>query len=163
MQVNGEVWTPYQEKDDPCNSTYSVQYADYGIIPLYTIYAYRDPAGRYDAYSENLLRMRVMNVTEPGMYPLDGTYKEDFDSYIIFAAQQPTGDAKRFVNDTSKSSFVVNVQELTPGVYSSTKGIKGSFSGILYNEADPSDSLTIEKGEFTFKVVGANYDHHCDD
>lgn len=161
MEVNGQLWTPFQSKDDPCTSTYGGHSADLGEIPIYTIYAYRDPAGIDDATSDNLLRIRIMNVTKPGAYPLDGTYKEDFESYFIFAVQQPAGNAKRYVNDPGRSPFVINVQELIPIKYSSTKGIKGFFSGILYNEADPSDSLTIEKGEFTFNIVNVNNDVHC--
>lgn len=157
------MWIPFQAKDDPCNSTYTCQFANLGEIPLYTFYAYRDPEGISDGTSDNLLRMRVMNVTEPGAYPLDGSYKEDFDSYIIFAVQQSTGNVKRYVNDPGRSPFVINVQELFPTKYSTSKGIAGSFSGILYNEADPSDFLTIEKGEFAFNILGANYSHHCGD
>ena len=161
MEVNGQLWMPFQSKDDPCASTYGGHSSDLGEIPIYTIYAYRDPAGIDDATSDNLLRIRIMNVTKPGAYPLDGTYKEDFESYFIFAVQQPAGNAKRYVNDPGRSPFVINVQELIPIKYSPTKGIKGSFSGILYNEADPSDSLTIENGKFTFNIVNVNYDRHC--
>jgi hypothetical protein len=149
MRVNDQQWTPFQEKDNPCSSTYSGSNATISmrsgeIIPFYTVYAYRDPQGRADADSENLLRMRVMNVTRPGTYLLDGTYKEDFDSYLMFQMQKP--NFQRYVNDPARSPFVINVQEIIPIKGSPTKGIKGSFSGILYNENNPSDSLIIEKG-----------------
>ena len=158
MQVNGEKWTPFQDKNDPCSSTYIGTYSTLSeIIPFYTVYAYRDPQGRADADSENLLRMRVMNVTRPGTYLLNGTYKEDFDSYLMFQMQKP--NFRRYVNDPARSPFVVNVQEFIPIKGSPTKGIKGSFSGILYNEKDPSDSLIIEKGTFVFNVV--NSSRHC--
>jgi hypothetical protein len=155
MKVNGQEWTPFQDKNDPCRSTYSGSYATLSeIIPFYTVYAYRDPQGRADAYSENLLRMRVMNVTKPGTYLLDGTYKEDFDSYIIF--QLPQG---RYVNDPARSPFMINVQEIIPIKGFISTGIKGTFEGILYKEGDPSDSLVIEKGTFVFNVVNSN--RHC--
>jgi hypothetical protein len=162
MRVNDQQWTPFQQKDDPCSSTYSGSYATISmmsgeIIPFYTVRAYRDPQGKADADSENLLRMRVMNVTRPSTYLLDGTYKEDFDSYLMFQMQKP--NFRRYVNDPARSPFVVNVQEFIPIKGSPTKGIKGSFSGILYNEKDPSDVLVIEKGTFVFGVV--NFGDHC--
>ncbi len=162
MQVNGEVWEPFQEEDNPCYSTFAGTFGHYGEMPMYTIYAYRDPAGIAEWLSENMLRMRVMNVTEPGTYLLDGTYKEDFDSYFMFQTREDLENHNRYVNDPGRSAFVVIVKEFIPGRYSSTKGIKGSFSGILYNEVDLLDSLIIEKGEFTFAFVGAGYDNHCD-
>ncbi len=159
MQIDGQLWTPFQSKEDICVSTYHCSFAHYGNSPLYTIYAYRDPTGRADAYSENLLRLRVMNVTEPGTYPLDGSYKEDFDSYIIFQIQQPTGNPKRYVNDHFRSPFIIQVNEIFQPEGSAIPGIKGSFSGTLYNEDDLLDSLVIENGDFTFKYLGNN---HCD-
>ncbi len=33
------------------------------------------------------------------------------------------------------------------------QGIKGSFAGTLYNEANPMDSLIISRGAFTLKKV----------
>ena len=144
MNVNGQVWTPFQSEDDPCSSTYSGHHGFLNEMPFYTIYAYRDPEGIADAFSENLLRISVKNVTTLGDYLLDGTYKEDFDSsYIIFVVQQPTGNSKRYVNDPQRSPFIFNVEKFFPRKNAISTGIKGSFSGILYNEADPSDSLTI--------------------
>jgi hypothetical protein len=32
-------------------------------------------------------------------------------------------------------------------------GIRGSFTGILYNEVDPRDSVTITRGAFVLKKV----------
>jgi len=162
MKVNGELWTPFQDKDNPCRSTYSGSYATATmrsgeIIPFYTVYAYRDPQGRVGVDSENLLRMRVMNVTKPGTYLLDGTYKEDFDSYLIFVTQKPKYG--RYVNDPARSPFVINVQDIIPIKGSISTGIRGTFAGILYKEGDPSDSLLIAKGTFVFNIV--NFGDHC--
>jgi len=159
MEVNDQLWTPYQSKENTCVSTYFYNFAHYGSAPLYTIYAYRDPTGRADAYSENMLRMGVMNVTEPGTYPLDGSYKEFFGSYIIFTVKQSTGNYKRYVNDHFRSPFIIQVNEIPLKEWSSIPGIKGSFSGTLYNEDDSLDSLVIEQGEFTLKYPGKD---HCD-
>gem|GEM_PF-3378208 len=54
MEVNGEKWTPFQDKNDPCSSTYSGSYATNlmtsgEIIPFYTVRAYRDPQGTQQA------------------------------------------------------------------------------------------------------------------
>lgn len=99
MQVNGEDWEPYEEEGNPCYSTFTGVSGDLGSIPLYTIYAYRDPAGLAEWRSKNLLRMQVMNVTEPGTYLLDGTYQEDFDSYFMFQTREDSENHNRYVND----------------------------------------------------------------
>ncbi|WP_162053727.1 DUF5025 domain-containing protein [Pontibacter pamirensis] len=160
MEVNDRLWTPFQSKEDTCVSTYSYSFSHYGSAPVYTIYAYRDPTGRADAYSENLLRMRVMNVTKPGTYPLYGSYKEGIDaSYIIFQIQQSMGNPKRYVNDPSRRPFIIQVNEIPLKERRTIPGIKGSFSGTLYNEDNLLDSLVIKKGKFTFKYPGKD---HCD-
>jgi hypothetical protein len=159
MRVNDQEWKPFQSKEDPCSSTYAGLASGSNENPFYVIFAHRDPTGRADAYSENLLRLQVMNVTKPGTYLLDGTYKENFDSYIIFVTQRPKH--ARYVNMPSRWPFVVNVTAITNWKKLVIPGIKGSFSGVLYNEADPSDSLVIEKGEFNFYTMGARSDLHC--
>ena len=159
MRVNDQEWKPFQSKEDPCNSTYAGSASALNENPFYVISAYRDPTGRADAYSENLLRLQVMNVTKPSIYPLDGTYKENFDSYIIFVTQRPKHG--RYVNMPSRSPFVVTVTEIPVKKGYVIPGLKGTFSGILYNEQDPSDSLVIEKGEFNFYTMGARSDLHC--
>lgn len=161
MQVNGQEWKPFQSEENPCYSTYTSGYAHLGEIPLITFYAYRDLKGRADADSQNLLRMRVMNVTEPGIYLLDGTYKEDFDSYVIFQMQQADGEPRRYINMPKRYPFVVNVDEIAPKKGYTIPGTKGTFAGVLYNEADPSDSLVIKRGKFAFDVLTAGFQYHC--
>lgn len=161
MQVNKQVWTPFQAKDDPCTSTYTCQYGHLGETPFYTIYAYRDPNGTANAESENLLRLQVMNVTEPGSYRLDGTYQKDFDSYLIFQTRNSAGNVRRYISDFRRSPVVFYVDDLYVRPGASIPSIRGSFSGVLYNEGNPADSLTIEKGTFNFNYVGVNYNRHC--
>ena len=49
---------------------------------------------------------------------------------------------------------MVNVSEVLEPVYGGVlHGIKGSFAGTLYNEANPMDSLIISRGTFTLKKV----------
>lgn len=91
-----------------------------------------------------------------------GTYKKDFDSYFMLQRREDLENRNRYVNEPSRSAFLVTVKEFISGRYSSTKGVKGSFSGILYNEDDQLDSLIIEKGEFTFGFIGVGYDSYCD-
>jgi len=161
MEMNGQVWTPYQDPGDPCTSTFSGISGGIGEKPLYTFSAYRDPTGRTDAYSENLLRMQLLNVTEPALYLLEGTYKKDFDSYFIFQMRQPAGEVKRYTNIPQRYPFVVNVEAITTKKAYTIPGIKGTFAGVVYNEDNPLDSLVIEKGKFSFDVLSAQYDYHC--
>ena len=163
MQVNGQLWTPYQDSTDPCNSTYSgnyseLQYASGVVIPFYLFLAYRDPGGQTGVDSDNYLRIQAMNVTKPGLYLLDGTYKENFDSYLTFNVKQVAGKSKRYVNNPNRRPFEINVEEITYRENASIPSIKGSFEGVAYNEIDVFDSLIIEKGKFNFKYMG-NY--HC--
>ena len=161
MQVNGQVWTPYQVPNDPCTSTFSGIYGGIGEKPIYTFNAYRDPTGKANAYSENLLRMQLVNVTEPGLYLLDGTYKKDFDSYFMFQMQQPTGNFKLYVNIPQRYPCVVNVEAIATKKGYTIPGIKGTFVGVVYNEDNPLDSLVIEKGKFAFDIMSARYDLQC--
>lgn len=127
---------------------------------MYTIEAKRDPRDLPEAYSEYLY-LKVLNVTQPGTYLLNGTYKKDFGSSFLFVVQPPTGKSKSYVNDPSRSTFVVNITAITYWKQLSIPGIKGSFSGVLYNEEEPSDSLIIEKGAFNFHSLTSSYNYHC--
>ncbi len=159
MSINGKQWLPYQDPDNPCYSTFIGSIAGPGV---YRISAYRDPSGAAEWWSENLLRMQVLNVTEPGIYFLEGTYKEDFDSYFMFQIRPTMDNYSRYVNDPTRGDFVVHVHEFLPARLIPSKGLRGSFYGILYNEDNPLDSLIIENGEFTFDYIGAGYERHCD-
>ncbi|MEQ9438725.1 MAG: DUF5025 domain-containing protein [Cyclobacteriaceae bacterium] len=128
-------------------------------MPMYTIYAYRDPEGRDDYLSENFLRSRIMDVTDTGTYRLDGSYENDFDSYFLFVVRESAEESKRYINDPAKEPFFFHVKEFFPLQYSDTRGFGGSFNGVLYNEHDPTDFLIISQGAFTFGIV--NYDDHC--
>ena len=166
MLVNGKEWKPYQNPKDPCSSTF---YAATGMLgwmgeelPFYTVHAYCDLSGRGDAHSENLLRMQVMNTIAPGIYILDGSYKKDlFDSYIIFQTRKSTGDVKRYINDPKRKAFTVTIEAFLPVKGLSYKGIKGTFEGVVYNEDTPSDSLIIDKGNFTFGIVNGGFEQQC--
>ncbi len=160
MVVDGEAWVPFHSKEDTCSSTFIGQYGFLGESPMCTIYAFKDPEGIDDAESENLLRTRIMNVVDTGTYILDGSYENDFDSYFLFVVEQPDGVRKRYVNNPVKNQFQVHIEELYPMEEgSSSLAYSGSFEGVLYNEQDSSDSLTISQGQFKFGSV--NYDDHC--
>jgi Domain of unknown function (DUF5025) len=165
MLVNGQLWTPYQNPKDICSSTFGGRYWELvtsDVIPIYTLEARRDPNGINDAYSENTLRLQVKGVYGPGVYVINGTYKEDFDSYVVFYAKQSPNNYKKYVNDPRRKPFTVDVGEIIPiKEFVAAKGIKGTFSGVLYNEADPSDSLRIDMGEFTFNIVNVGSDKQC--
>nr|WKN40366.1 DUF5025 domain-containing protein [Tunicatimonas sp. TK19036] len=129
-----------------CKSTYNGSFGYLGAMPMYTIYAYRDPEGRDDYLSENFLRTRIMDVTDTGTYLLNGSYENDFDSYFLFVVRESAEDSKRYINNPAKESFSFHVKEFFPTEYSDSRGFKGSFSGVLYNEDDPKDSLVISQG-----------------
>ena len=163
MHVNGQLWTPYQDPIDPCRSTYSgqyteLQYSSGEIKPFYRFVAYRDSTGRADVYSDTYLRMQVMNVTKPDAYILNGFYGEDFDSFITFKVEQPDGSFKRYTNNARRIPMVVYVDEISFMKNVSIPSIKGTFSGVIYNETNPSDSLIIEQGRYNFKYMGG---FHC--
>jgi hypothetical protein len=158
MHINGWLWKPLEPEGDPCRGTFTCNYSEIsGGNPFYIISAYYDPNGKTDADSESLLYMQIMDVNLPGTYALDGSYRNAFDSYIVSRQQPPS--LKFYANNPQRSPFTVQVQDIFPLKYSFSKGIKGTFSGTLYNEADPADSLMVEQGQFRFAVV--NYHDHC--
>ena len=159
MTVDGEIWVPFQSKEDTCSSTYLGSYGFLGKSPMCTIYAYKDPEGIANHQSDSFLRTRIMNVVDTGTYFLDGSYENDFDSYFLFVTQQPDGVGKRYVNSPIRNRFQVHVKELDPIEGSTSRSFNGSFEGVLYNEKDSNDSLVISRGQFRFGSV--NSTDHC--
>ena len=166
MVLDGRKWEPDQDEQDSCKAGFSCRYADLvrpgvGLSPKYVIVASRDPKGFEVAdhiKSENYLRMQVPDVRQPGAYVLDGTWRGHFLPFMTFSVRQPDGTYKIYVNDARRTPLVVNVSEIVRDVSISMPGIIGTFSGGLYNEKDPSDSLVVTKGEFNLTYMGAN---HC--
>lgn len=64
-----------------------------------------------------------------------------------------SGINKLYINSTSKENSTVRIDELIVNKSSAFIGIKGTFSGILYEENNPLDSVVIEDCRFTFKRI----------
>ena len=169
MQVNGQDWIPGVAPNDPCSGAFGSSYTDVtcndgrGTIPVYFFRAFRDPNKDYDyTTTESFANFEFAGAKEPGIYSLEGSRKQEFTSNFMFGLKQPsTGKRKRYINDPSRKPFIVNVKAIYRDHSKVIPGIEGSFSGVLYNEENPSDSLIITKGEFMFKRV-ASTTGNCD-
>ncbi len=167
MLLNGAPWEPSRIGQDECMRTFGGAWSsatdNTGKRPYYTVWAYQDPRwesedsedGDVPEYeSDNIFLFQVMDVWEPGRYSITGSYKDHISSYARFHVQKPGGTSKLYVNKANSSSFVVEISEIcAPLSELPVNGIKGSFYGTLYNEANPQDSLTIRRGEFTLKKI----------
>jgi len=160
MQINGRVWKPYQNSTDPCYSTFKMQASSLGLIPFYSFYAWRDSIGRADFRSQDALTIQIMGVTKPGVYPLNGTWKANFESHVTLNLKQATGANKRYINSPDRTPFVVTVRELITDTPTFIPSLIGSFAGTLYAEDDRNDSLVIDQGTFAFQKGTSNF-HHC--
>lgn len=151
MSVNGQTWKPSQSAQDPCFGTFWMQYGSAGGTPRYLFLAYYDSLGRADFRSQDVLIMQVMGITKPGTYSLTGTWKSNFESYTIFRRQLPNGQSRRYVNDPARGSFTVTVSEwyIRPSSVI-IPSLRGTFSGTLYAEENPSDSVVIRRGGMAF-------------
>ncbi|MEZ0483381.1 DUF5025 domain-containing protein [Fibrella aquatica] len=158
MQINGRDWKPYQNSTDPCYSTFKMQASALNHIPFYRFYAWRDSIGRADTRSQDALTIQIMNVTEPGAYPLNGTWKAHFESYVTLNMKQASGANKRYINSPDRTPFVVTVRELITDI-PFVPGLIGSFAGTLYAEDDSNDSLVINQAAFAFLKLTSNFDH----
>jgi hypothetical protein len=166
MQVNGQRWQPAQIGEDDCRQTFSVSRSALtgsgGVNkPFYTIWAYQDPKAVANYQSENVFRLQFMNVEKVGSYPITGSYKQDFSSFVVFTLNKPGAPSSRYINKTDRANFKVEVNAFYPIPTSFSTGIEGTFSGTLYNESNPQDSITIAKGAFTFKKVNWSTFNQC--
>lgn len=156
MYLDGAYWEPVLSDTDPCYGTYHCSMNGRGY---YGITAHRDPNGIRNASSQDYLRMELINVDKPGLYPLEGTYRTQFTSFLTFSrGRLSEGPRVRYVNRPDRHPFVVEIERLLPIKYLSYPGIEGTFRGFAYNESDDADSLFID-GRFTFGMVGGN--DHC--
>lgn len=168
MQVNGQDWIPDVDPNDPCSGAFGSSYTDVrytddrGTVPVYFFRAFRDPNKDYNYTStESFANFEFSGGKEPGTYLVNGSYKNDFTSHFLFSQKMSgTDKRKRYINDPSRKPFVVQVEAIYRDYSKVIPGIRGSFSGALYNEDNPKDSLVITKGKFDFKRVAAS--ENCD-
>ncbi|ALJ01050.1 DUF5025 domain-containing protein [Rufibacter tibetensis] len=161
MQLNNQRWQPSQIGEDKCMQKFHGAWSYLGGKPYFTIVASRDAKMVDNTWSEEGLRLQIFDLTRVGVYPITNSYKEDFVSYVSLRVNTSGGAPKVYVNKTDKPAFWVEVKEFydLPGF--SQKGIKGTFYGTLYNEANPQDSVSFEKGEFLFKKVNWHNYNQC--
>jgi len=161
MEVNGQGWQPGQIGKDECMRTY---YGAWSLLdyPFFNIVAYRDPQGLTGARSENALQIQIVNVTGLGKYELTGSYLESFKSHVLFTVKKPDGSYVRYINKRNLASFSVVFEEFISVPKTDIKGVKGIFSGTLYNDVDPLDSITITQGNFMFNRPNRYSFDQCD-
>ena len=165
MQVNGKFWEPSQVGKDKCLQTYNAAWSELtenGVRkPYYTILASRNEKALATSQSENGFRLRIFNVQKTGTYPLTGSYTEPYNSFAVFSVRKPDGTYAQYINKLNKPAFKVEVNEIIPLPGSLVTGIRGTFQGTLYNENNSLDSLTFNRGAFTFKKVNWNNFNQC--
>jgi hypothetical protein len=157
MSINGQLWQPSLIDNDASCPTFECEYTLLNDNPFYTIIAYKDSQSRTDFESENIFRIQIMNVDKIGVYNTSDTYG-DFNSYAKFEINE-SGIQKIYENSTTKINSFVRIDEMLP-IASSIDGIRGSFSGILYNNENLKDSIVIDNCTFTFKKLNCgNFCH----
>jgi hypothetical protein len=165
MKINGANWLPSLVDGDKCRSAFIPEgffiTTQDGIIPYYKIMAYKDKNARTDGYSENIFRIQVGNVTKEGTYNVSGSYKDHFGSHALFSVHNADGTSKLYVSLEDKPSITVEVEEIIPIEGASVTGISGVLYGTLYNEADHTDTMTIEAGKFFFSKMNWFDFEHC--
>jgi len=158
MEVNGELWMPSVIDNDTCTQTFKCSYSQIDDRPFYTIMAYKDSHSEATIHSDNIFRLQIMNVREPGVYPISDT-DGDFKSYARFIVNSEVAK-KTYLNDTLNSSSV-EIIGIIPIDGSVTKGVHGKFSGVLFNTDNRNDSIVITDCNFYFERVNWNDFDQC--
>jgi hypothetical protein len=154
MYVNDQVWEPATVNNDNCYKKLKCYYSK-EALPFYTIDAYNGYLPGSIESSENYFRLQIMRVRGIGKYYINQP-SEGLNSYARLVKTEPSG-VKVYVNDVNTNSSAAIIDEiLQPLKYSTLNGVKGSFSGILYNEANRQDSIIIKDCKFTFAKVNWN-------
>jgi len=157
MYLNDQFWQPSLIDNDSCFSTFHCDYSEIGEMPFYTIIAYKDSQSRANTLSENMIRIQIMNVNSTGLFNISDPFG-DFNSYAMFVINE-SGNQKIYQNSATKISSEIIIEEMLPIDGSILTGIRGSFSGILYNNVNPNDSIVIDNCKFTFKKI--NWANFC--
>ena len=160
MNINKQIWQPSVIGNDSCSVALRCEMSTVdGEITFYTITAYKDSQSKTNAESENIFMLQIMDVNGAGSYPISDPYG-DFKSYVRFVKNE-SGNQRIYGNSTIHASSFVQIEELIPKSGSALIGIKGSFSGILYNIANPKDSIIIDNCLFNLKKLNRNNFCQC--
>lgn len=156
MTLNDQLWQPSLIENDSCYSTFRCDLSEIDDSPFYTIQAFRDSQSRSNFESENIFRFQIMNVTGTGDYNISDPYG-DLNSYAYFIINE-LGNQRIYENHSTQLKAVVSINEIYPIAGSMLTGIKGTFTGVLYNKDNPNDSIVIDNCNFTFKKINwANF------
>jgi len=162
MNINDQIWQPSVIGNDSCSvalqCAMTTIHADENF---YTITMYKDSQSKTNSESENIFRLQIMDVNGAGSYPISDPFG-DFKSYARFVKNE-SGNKQIYDNSTTIASSVVKIDELFPTNSSALIGIKGSFSGILYNRDNPKDSIVIDSCIFSLKKLNRNSFYQCAD
>jgi len=162
MNLNGQIWQPSVIGSDSCSVALRCEMSTiHADENFYTITLYKDSQSRTNSESENIIYMQIMDVTSTGNYAISDPFG-DFKSYVRFVKNE-SGNQRIYGNNTIHASSIVQIEELIPKNGSALIGIKGSFSGILYNRNNPKDSIVIDNCIFSFRKLNMNSFYQCAD
>ena len=156
--LNDQLWQPSVIGNDSCSVALQCKMSTiHADKNYYTITVYKDSKSRTNFESENIFYLQIMDVTSTGTYAISDPYG-DFKSYARFVKNE-SGNQRIYDNSTTNASSKVQIEELIHTNGSALIGIKGSFSGILYNRVNPKDSIVIDNCVFNLKKL--NWNNFC--
>jgi len=160
MNINDQIWKPSVIGNDSCSVALRCAMTTiHGDKNFYTITMYKDSKSRTDLESENIFYLQIMDVISTGTYVISDPFG-DFKTYARFVKNE-SGNRRIYDNSTTKASSKVQIVELIPKIGSALIGIRGSFSGILYNKVNPKDSIVIDNCLFNLKKLNRNNFCQC--
>jgi len=160
MNINDQIWQPSVIGNDSCSVALRCAMTTiHGDKNFYTITMYKDSQTKTNSESENIFYLQIMDVTSAGTYAISDPFG-DFKSFARFVKNE-SGNKRIYDNSTTIASSVVKIDELFPTKSSALIGIKGSFSGILYNRDNPKDSIVIDNCIFNLKKLNWNSFYQC--
>jgi len=160
MNINDQIWQPSVIGNDSCSVALRCEMSTiHGDKNFYTITMYKDSNSRTDLESENIFYLQIMDVISTGTYVISDPIG-NFKSYARFVKNE-SGNLRIYDNSTIHASSKVQIVELIPKIGSALIGIRGSFSGILYNKANPKDSIVVDNCLFNLKKLNRNNFCQC--
>ncbi|GAA3652418.1 DUF5025 domain-containing protein [Flavivirga jejuensis] len=160
MTVNDSQWTPTLIDNDECYSKFNCFFSEVDFIPLYTITAIKENETETDQKNSEKLWFRIMNLKDVDTYYLNDEYG-DFKSFARFIINE-NGIVKIYENSTSENSSKVIIEDIIPPTKNShLGGVRGIFSGVLYNKNDTSDFIIIRDCNFEFEKTNRTDYYQC--
>ena len=129
------------------------------LIPTFNIIAvHTNP----DSDAEIIFDTRIVADKDTDTYAVTGAFSSITESNIRITIKQNDGSNKTFINSTTEEQFFVEVQNINYVENSAIPKIRGKFWGVLYNQDDVTETLTINNGEFVFRKTLLSDFNHCD-